>query len=269
MNLDEPIPWSKKRLKRLGKALVDGAPIPEGCPSYEEVVVHHDDLAAEIAAMIELHEWDNLFESELALSARPKTVDTLVEKLRRRPPYLALHEVQDIAGIRIDSAALCLTHQRAAAQEMADYFGYDSEVHDLLDDPHSGYRAVHVWVRVPAGRAEIQIRTQAQSAWANTYEALAGIVGRGIRYGEDPITPAAENLVVQMQVLSLSIARVEKRLDELERLYGCPGVPLDHLTEIEADAVHSWRSEALDEERVYVETLERVESMLKDMEASA
>ncbi|PKZ64490.1 hypothetical protein CYJ73_16595 [Gordonia terrae] len=57
MDLDVRIPWSKGQLKRLGKAMVAGVEVPEDCPSYEHVLDYHDDLAAEIAARIELHDW--------------------------------------------------------------------------------------------------------------------------------------------------------------------------------------------------------------------
>lgn len=266
MDLDVRIPWSKGQLKRLGKAMVAGVEVPEDCPSYEHVLDYHDDLAAEIAARIELHDWRNFFEGDFNLSARPKTRDTLVDKLKRRPPHLALHEVQDIAGIRIDSAQLCLTHQRLAAREVAQYFGHETEVHDLLATPHSGYRAVHVWVRVPAGRAEVQIRTQAQSAWANTYETLADRVGRGIRYGKPHRIAIVQQMVDDMHQISREIQEVEETLDDLELQFGFPGESLDHLSEEEGQAVMAERQRALEEEAHYIDGLTRVEAMLKNME---
>ena len=41
--------------------------------------------------------------------------------------------------------------------------------------PHNGYRAVHIHVDFPAGKAEIQIRTPLQAEWANAYEIAADI----------------------------------------------------------------------------------------------
>lgn len=129
---------------------------------------------------------------------RAKT--TLLAKLRRRP-YLQLNTIQDIAGVRID-ADLLLGEQTRLAREIADHFGADQPaIHDLRDHPHAGYRAVHVWLRLPAGRVEIQIRTILQSLWANFYELLADAYGRGIRYDERPEQLAAGVVPAQLQEL--------------------------------------------------------------------
>lgn len=118
----------------------------------------------------------------------PETQDTLAEKLQRQPT-LALSAVQDLAGVRVD-ADLYLGEQMRLAQEIAQHFGADdSTIRDLRDGAHAGYRAVHVWLRLPAGRVEIQIRTILQSLWANVYEKLADQLGRGIRYGQPPEPP--------------------------------------------------------------------------------
>jgi hypothetical protein len=68
---------------------------------------------------------------------------------------------------------------------------------------------------LPAGRAEIQVRTILQSLWANQYEKLADEVGRGIRYGE-PVEPSpgvdAERIqraVQGMQEFSAKVAASE------------------------------------------------------------
>ncbi|MGW0455279.1 GTP pyrophosphokinase [Gordonia sputi] len=268
MDLSTPIPWTKGQLKRLGKAMVSGVQPPANGPSYEEVLAYHDDLTAQVAAEIMCNDWVNLFEGEINLSARPKTRDTLIEKLKRTPPHLTLHEVQDIAGVRIDSAQLCLTHQRLAAREIAHYFGYESTVQDLLDNPHSGYRAVHVWVRVPAGRAEVQIRTLAQSAWANTYEGFADLVGRGIRYGEQHNVPEVQQVVDALHRTSEDIRVCEETLDYLEHQYGCPDDSLDNLPEEERHAVVAARQEAHEQEVAFVSMLEKVAAMIKGMERS-
>lgn len=138
--------------------------------------------------------------SELLVTSRAKSQDTLLAKLRRRP-YLQLNTIQDIAGVRID-ADLLLGEQTRLAREIADHFGADQPaIHDLRDHPHAGYRAVHVWLRLPAGRVEIQIRTILQSLWANFYELLADAYGRGIRYDERPEQLAAGVVPAQLQEL--------------------------------------------------------------------
>lgn len=98
--------------------------------------------------------------------------------------------------------SLLLGEQTRLAREIADHFGADQPaIHDLRDHPHAGYRAVHVWLRLPAGRVEIQIRTILQSLWANFYELLADAYGRGIRYDERPEQLAAGVVPAQLQEL--------------------------------------------------------------------
>jgi hypothetical protein len=55
--------------------------------------------------------------ADLLVSSRPKTIDTLVDKLRRRPNQ-QLNTVQDLAGVRID-ADLVLGEQTDLAREIA------------------------------------------------------------------------------------------------------------------------------------------------------
>lgn len=190
-------PWSNNAVRRLGVALRDGVDPPVDCPSYAEVMLWHADLAAEVQDRIEGRSWSA---SELLVTSRAKSQDTLLAKLRRRP-YLQLNTIQDIAGVRID-ADLLLGEQTRLAREIADHFGADQPAsHDLRDHPHAGYRAVHVWLRLPAGRVEIQIRTILQSLWANFYELLADAYGRGIRYDERPEQLAAGVVPAQLQEL--------------------------------------------------------------------
>lgn len=95
-------------------------------------------------------------------------------------------EEQDIVAATVASAFDC---------------GPDT-IRDLRDGSHAGYRGVHVWLRLPHGRAEVQVRTHLQGEWANTYEALADWLGRQIRYGDLPDDPALADVVKNLQVLS-------------------------------------------------------------------
>lgn len=152
--------------------------------------------------------------TDLRVGSRAKIEDTLVEKLQRHPNW-KLDAIQDIAGVRVD-ADLHLGEQTTLAREIASHFGADeSAIYDLRDGSHAGYRAVHVRLRRPAGRVEIQVRTILQSLWANLYEKLADDVGRGIRYGEPvelrpDLDPDQVQRVVQgMQDLSAMLAERE------------------------------------------------------------
>jgi ppGpp synthetase/RelA/SpoT-type nucleotidyltranferase len=193
VDLSQRPPWSSNSLGRLGKALRDGVDPPDSCPSYNEVMLWHSDLAAEVQGQIETGSWAVAAEleataarrigAELRVSSRPKTVDTLIDKLRRRPNQ-QLNTVQDLAGVRID-ADLLLGEQTELAREIAAHFGADEDsIHDLRSGEHAGYRGVHVWLKLPAGRVEVQIRTLFQSMWANWFERMADEYGREIRYGE-------------------------------------------------------------------------------------
>jgi ppGpp synthetase/RelA/SpoT-type nucleotidyltranferase len=209
VNLDEKPAWSRAALKRLGEALANGMPSPADCPEYGEVMDWHNELASEVATQISSGSWATMPADQLDVSARPKTIDTLVQKLQRESFSLA--DVQDLAGVRID-ANLNLTQQTQLAQEIAHHFGVpDNLVRDLRDSPHSGYRAVHVWIRKPAGRVEVQIRTVAQSAWANAYERLGDRFGREIRYGGVHDRPEVQRLVSLLHDMSASVAAIEER----------------------------------------------------------
>jgi ppGpp synthetase/RelA/SpoT-type nucleotidyltranferase len=95
VDLDNRPPWSNKSLGRLGAALRDGTEPPDRCPSYADVMLWHSDLASEVHEQIENGSWAVVSElaatramrmsPDLSVSSRPKTLDTLVAKLRRRP----------------------------------------------------------------------------------------------------------------------------------------------------------------------------------------
>lgn len=179
-------PWSANQLKRLGDALRDNATLPTSLPDYGEVIAWYDDLAATVHSEIEALKLDTLpGVASVQMGSRAKTIETLREKLRREWP-IRLPSIQDVAGVRVD-ADMSLTGQDSIVHRIVDAFGHDpNSIHDLRSSPHSGYRAVHVWLRLEEGRVEVQVRTALQSMWANTYEALADLAGREIRYGGQP-----------------------------------------------------------------------------------
>jgi hypothetical protein len=122
MNLDADPPWSKNQLRKLGEALFEKCAPPDGCPDYGAVMLWHNDLAGEVASVISNTRWVNKPAGQFAVTARSKTVDTLVQKLQRST--LKLDRVQDLAGVRID-ADLNLTQQTKLAEEIAHHFGDD------------------------------------------------------------------------------------------------------------------------------------------------
>jgi ppGpp synthetase/RelA/SpoT-type nucleotidyltranferase len=217
MDLEQKPSWSKRDLRRLGEALViDKAATPDGCPKYGEVMLWHNDLAAEVAARIADTSWVAVPPEQLAIGARAKTLDTLVQKLERTT--LKLGQVQDVAGVRVD-ADMVLTQQTNLAQEIAEHFGAArATIKDIRENAHSGYRAVHVWLVLPAGRVEVQIRTLVQSEWANVYEDFGELVGRGIRYGEKHENADVRRAVDGMHTVSENLASQEHQVDLLWQL---------------------------------------------------
>lgn len=215
-----PRPWTTSQLKKLGEAIRDDRVPAEGLPPYPDVMSWFNDLAADVQLEISGIDFERVVGEPISpeITSRAKTIDTLREKLIR-DHGMALPSIQDIAGVRVD-AAMTLREQDAVARAIAEHFDHDptTALKDLRSTPHSGYRAVHVWLRLE-GRVEVQVRTTLQSEWANLYEALGDRLGRGIRYGELPEDPRAARVVEQLRALSLdSISPMEEGFNAISQL---------------------------------------------------
>lgn len=189
--------------------------------AYDDVLIWYDDLARAVAHRLDDIGWTRSVGDDLGpvrTTFRAKTIDTLREKLQRTPT-ISLGYVQDVAGVRIE-ANMSTRTQTAVARVVAATFGHHgSAIKDYRGDAHSGYRAVHVWLRLPAGRVEVQIRTDLQGQWANAFEALADVLGREIRYGGTPSMPTGRRLVETMISLSTSdLTQLEREGDRIRAL---------------------------------------------------
>lgn len=216
--MPEAPPWSGNQLRRLGKCIRDGTPPPPSLPKYDDVMAFYNDLAVETQSRIELLDFKSLLGSRpYEVTSRSKTIDTLRQKLQR-DTSTPLPSVQDVAGVRFE-AEMSLDEQDAVANAIVGCFGHRPEaIHDLRSNPHSGYRAVHVWLRLPE-RVEVQIRTHLQGEWANLYEVAADIFGREIRYDELPKDPEAASVVASLHEISLgTIQSLEMLRNELGQL---------------------------------------------------
>ena len=213
------MPWSTNQLKRLSRQIRDGGPAQPGVPTYRDVMLWYNDLAESVQSRIARLDWTPLLGNRsFEITSRPKTIDTLRQKLRREPST-PLPSVQDIAGVRFE-AEMTLDEQDAVVTAIAGVFGHPEHecVRDLRDRPHSGYRAVHLWLRLDA-RVEVQVRTHLQGAWANMYEVAADVFGREIRYDELPRSPQDRDIVDALQKLSTSrVARIERNRNEIASL---------------------------------------------------
>lgn len=97
--------------------------------------------------------------------------------------------MQDLAGMRI-VGDFDRKGQDQLAERVVALFRTEEREPKLVDrrvQPMHGYSAVHVIVFPEGVPIEIQIRTRWQHEWAELFEKLADLVGRGIRYGEPPM----------------------------------------------------------------------------------
>lgn len=204
-------------MRGLGDALRDGTPIPNGCPTYDEVVLWYVDLTVMIQDRISRIDWSPLLGPETPeITSRVKTIGTLQDKLRRTPEA-PLQTIRDIAGVRFE-AMMSTSVQDAVVQAICGLFEDDATavVKDMRRDDHFGYRAVHIELRFHtiAWRAEIQVRTALQGQWANMYEITADILGREIRYASPEEGTVAYGVVTAMRGISTeTIALAEERFD--------------------------------------------------------
>lgn len=209
------LPWSNGQMRKLGKCIQSGDEPATNLPTYEEVMMHFNDVAVWVQGQIMSLDWESLLGGRnFEVTSRPKTIDTLKQKLDRDPTK-PLQVIQDIAGVRFE-AEMTLDEQDAVVTAIVGLFGHNPEecVKDLRVEDHSGYRAVHIWLRLPT-RVEVQVRTHLQSAWANAYESLADVLGRDIRYGVMPTNESDKSAVENLQWLAVNvITEVEKLRNE-------------------------------------------------------
>jgi ppGpp synthetase/RelA/SpoT-type nucleotidyltranferase len=139
----------------------------------------------------------------LDTTSRLKTVNTILEKLRREKTRLA--EMQDVAGLRIvmDGG---LVEQDSLIASLVDAFP-GAKVIDRRSKPSHGYRAVHLVPLVSGWAVEVQVRTRLQDLWAQAFERVADKAGRGIRYGVVP--PAWAEQIEILQWASEDVADSE------------------------------------------------------------
>ncbi len=229
--LREKPPMSKSKIHEMGSVLRKNGVI--ALDDWETYLLHQEEIVSELARKL-----NDFVDSKVMpggktteeiivpgsgtykVTRRVKSVVSLKEKLRRMPKT-PLERIQDVAGARLD-CDVTLTQQRRIADELCDLFtecgATRVDLIDLRDGSHSGYRAIHLHLRFPAGFAEVQVRTALQSRWANIYETAADIFGRQIRYlhegTEVLLLPEAEINMKLLCELSTLIAQVEEMRDE-------------------------------------------------------
>src|SRR5689334_20455286 len=97
------LPWSGSQLRRLGASIRDGTATPQPGPSYSDVILWHDEVAAAVQEAIRSLDWGSLLvgRPDPVISSRAKTLGTLRDKLRR-DHGTPLNNIQDVAGVRFE-----------------------------------------------------------------------------------------------------------------------------------------------------------------------
>ncbi|WP_286954007.1 MULTISPECIES: hypothetical protein [Corynebacterium] len=226
-----PSAFSWKQVHKAGSSLRLGKPADNNI--LRSFLDHHALMCAKVSEMaqesidcllspIEVNPVAGAVEPDsgyYSLSYRVKTIQTLVEKLRRMQTF-PLENILDVSGIRFD-CDLTLSEQTEMAKMFRENFlnrGIQKvEISDTREKPHSGYRAVHLHLYSKAGRSEFQIRTAMQAQWANLYELAGDIFGRSIRYEsvEDNLSPEVMTIVDAILEASDVVHQAESLADEL------------------------------------------------------
>ncbi|WP_327301993.1 hypothetical protein [Streptomyces albidoflavus] len=176
-----PLPFNKSQITRLGERLVKASePSDDDLSSLSELLLAYDDTLAVSLEVVRDLGFDP--------TSRVKNTGTILEKLVRHGGSW-LKSIQDLAGMRI-----VLDGDRTAQDDAVDAIVQafrlserEAKIVDRRSQPSQGYRAVHVIVFPEGVPVEIQVRTRWQHEWADMFEKLADLIGRGIRYGEPPV----------------------------------------------------------------------------------
>ncbi|MFD7954941.1 hypothetical protein ACFV4X_15745 [Streptomyces ardesiacus] len=209
------MPMSNSAVQKLGKRLeLPEAVSEDDLTLLEDLLVDYSELLT--SARGDIDELCDIVEWPLGVTHRLKTTDTLIQKLQRakaRGSSTNLARIQDIAGIRV-SGRLTLTEQDRLADLVVERFerqGHKCSIKDRREDPMVGYRALHVIISLSGRYVEVQIRTVGQDLWANVFERMADIFGRGIRYGEPPEYggKAVTDIIASMEKFSATLYGLE------------------------------------------------------------
>jgi ppGpp synthetase/RelA/SpoT-type nucleotidyltranferase len=239
------IPISRSELDRLGARIAETDIIAtDDLATLGQILIAYREALGTVAA--------NLLSLGFTVTYRLKTIDTLVDKLRREHS-LKLKSVQDIAGARVVVSDRRTQNQTVAAITNA-FQAKPARVRDRRAVPSSGYRAVHVVVFVGNLPIEVQVRTKLQDLWAQTYERLGDRWGRAIRYDGHPDEPdeaLAANASVTRAELVDELKRASDQISVIE------GIRLGLDEEEAAGRLAGWEKE-LAEIRRHIAMLEKL-----------
>jgi putative GTP pyrophosphokinase len=115
----------------------------------------------------------------IEVAQRLKRLDTLIGKLGREPGNVT--QMQDIGGVRAVLPSLRSVY--VVRRRLVKSWTVIRERDYVAKPKSSGYRAVHLVVRRGGYPIEVQLRTIAQDAWANTVEQTGRQLGVDLKSG--------------------------------------------------------------------------------------
>jgi ppGpp synthetase/RelA/SpoT-type nucleotidyltranferase len=181
-----PLPMAKNQVRKLGERLRKS-----DVPAAADLQLLYRLLEAYQESM-ELVADRLRVELGVRPSRRLKTTGTIIDKVKRSD-CAHLANIQDLAGVRVVLETLDRREQDRVCRQVEEMFTADGtappRVIDRRVQPMHGYRAVHVVPLIDGVPVEIQVRTTLQHEWAELFEKMADVYGRGIRYGEQPLLP--------------------------------------------------------------------------------
>ena len=216
--LCEKRPFSNSQIDKLGEFYAGKRSTPPDC--QEEIITWYEWLKDATSKLVSLAvrsiKVDGRGPFEVVQSARVKTRSSIADKINRGSRLSAM---QDFAGVRFDLGAThsILLEIAQVIEVLVKQANAEVTIKNYLSNPQRGYRAVHVWVTSKStGRVEIQLRTQLQAEWANTFEKLADLTGRRIRYEDDyrPAHPVLQTVWEDLLEISENFYNIESDLED-------------------------------------------------------
>lgn len=206
-----PIPVSKKQLRQIGKLLATEQMHPSNAlyDPYQAFFAHCDSEQSRLENKVR-----EIVTQDYSISGRRKSRNTLREKLQSMPTMQLTH-IRDLVGVRI-VGTMTLEEQDELASTLISDLNMKSELIDRRLIPNNGYRALHIEVKLDGITGEIQIRTPLQSAWADSFERLADIWGRQIRYGHPPNMNSTGSNVERIRIVEQFIELSTNYIREFE-----------------------------------------------------
>lgn len=206
-----PTPVSKKQVRQIGKLLAAEQMHPSNAlyVPYQAFLAHCDSEQSRLENRVR-----EIVTQDYSISGRRKSRNTLREKLQSMPTMQLTH-IRDLVGVRI-VGTMTLEEQDELASTLISELRMKSELIDRRLIPNNGYRALHIEVKLDGITGEIQIRTPLQSAWADSFERLADIWGRQIRYGQPPSVNSTGSNLERIRIVEQFIELSTNYIREFE-----------------------------------------------------